>query len=69
MKFYLSLAEQVVAAYLFSFVGLLLSDGTDLTHVSVLASSAVAAIPAGLMVLKGALAKVVGDPNSANLLS
>lgn len=69
MKYYRDLAEQTAASYLLTFLGLLLTDGMDLTSVSALKAAAVAAIPAALMVVKGAAARKVGDPDSANFLS
>lgn len=65
--FLLDLAERTVASYLFAFIGLLLAAGTGVVAVPVLTAAAVAAIPAGLSVLHGALGRFVGDPDSAGL--
>jgi len=67
-KLLIDLAERTAATYAVTFLGLLVADGFDLTSVSALRASAVAAIPAALTVIKGALASFVGDPNSAALL-
>jgi hypothetical protein len=66
-KFALDLAERTVASYLFAFVTLLLASSTGVLTVPILTAAAVAAVPAALEVIKGALAKFVGDPGSAGL--
>jgi hypothetical protein len=66
-KFLISLAEQVGGTYLFAFLGFLLADAAHLSNLSVVKAAAIAAIPAALAVLKGAIAKFVGNPESANL--
>lgn len=68
-KFWLDLIERTVATYAAAFLGLLLADGVDLTSVGALRAAAVAALPAALTVLKGAVASFVGDPTSAALLA
>jgi hypothetical protein len=67
-KFWLDLTERTIATYAVTFLGLLLADGFDLTSVSALRAAAVAAIPAGLTVVKSAIASFVGDSGSAALL-
>jgi hypothetical protein len=65
-SFILDLAERTVATYLQAFIGLLLAG--QVTGLSTIEAAAIAAIPAGLAVIKGALARFVGDPASASLL-
>jgi hypothetical protein len=67
-EFVVKLAENVVGAYLLSFVTLLLANGFDYTNISVLQATALAAIPAALSVIKGFLAKFVGSPDSPSLV-
>ncbi|GAA2982872.1 holin [Kitasatospora sp. NPDC006786] len=67
-KFILDLVERTVATYAAAFLGLLLADRFDLTSISSLKAAAVAALPAALTVLKGAVATRVGDSTSAALL-
>ncbi|MFJ9446697.1 holin [Kitasatospora sp. NPDC101235] len=68
-KFILDLVERTVATYAAAFLGLLLADKFDLTSMSALKAAAVAALPAALSVVKGAVATRVGDPASAALLA
>lgn len=53
--------ERTIAAYLTTFIGLLLADGFDLTDVSALKAAAIAALPAALSVLKAAIGARIGD--------
>lgn len=62
--FTVKLAENVVGAYLLTFVTLLLANGFDYLDVDALKAAGLAAIPAALAVIKGALAKQFGDPSS-----
>ncbi len=59
------IAERSVTAYVTTFLGLVMADGFDLTNVSTLKATAVAALPAALSVLKGTLGTRVGDKTSA----
>lgn len=68
MRFWLDLTERTVATYAVALLGLLLADGVDLTSIGALRAAAVAALPAGLTVLKGAIATLIGDASSAALL-
>lgn len=64
------LAERVGATYLQAFLGLLLASGFGVEGVLDLSTprkAAIAAIPAALSVLKGLLARSVGDKESASL--
>lgn len=65
MKYLKSLAELTGAAYATSFLGLLLASGFDLTDIGALRAAAVAAVPAGLAVVYGALARFKGNYASA----
>ena len=65
MKYAKSLLELVLATYAFSFLGLLLADGFDLTNISALKAAAVASVPSALSVVYGALARLVGNFGSA----
>lgn len=56
--------ERTAAAYATTFLGLLLADGFDLTSVGALKAAAIAAIPAGLSVLKAAVGTALGDPRT-----
>jgi hypothetical protein len=67
-RFFLDLAERVVATYLAGFLGLLLANGFDLTSVSALRAAAVAALPAAITVIKGFIATFIGDPNTPAVL-
>ncbi|NUS16302.1 MAG: hypothetical protein HOY69_33710 [Streptomyces sp.] len=67
-KFWLDLTERTAATYAVALLGLLLADGVDLTSIGALKAAAVAAIPAALTVLKGAIASLIGDSSSAALL-
>ena len=66
MKFFVDLAERTVATYLEAFLGLLLAG--QVVDLSAAKAAAVAAIPAGLAVVKGALSAFVGSPQSAAAL-
>lgn len=66
MKFLTDLVERTVATYLEAFLGLLLAG--SVVDLSAAKAAAVAAIPAGLAVVKGALSSFVGSPKSAAAL-
>ncbi|MEV0278899.1 holin [Streptomyces sp. NPDC050610] len=61
----IDIAERTVAAYVTTLLGLLLADGFDLTSLSAIKAAAVAALPAALSVLKGAIGGLAGDKTSA----
>jgi len=66
MNKYLSdLAERTVAAYALAFLGLILAAGFDLTDLSAVKAAGLAAVPAALQVVYGAVAAFVGDPRTA----
>jgi Putative lactococcus lactis phage r1t holin len=64
-KVLIDILERTLAAYLTTFLGLLIADGFDLTNVSALKAAAIAALPAALSVIKGAIGARFGDRTSA----
>ncbi|MEU8582914.1 holin [Streptomyces abikoensis] len=64
-RFFLDLIERTIATYATAFLGLLLADGFDLTSLSALKVAAIAALPAALTVLKGAIGSWIGSPRTA----
>ncbi|MFB7473974.1 hypothetical protein [Kitasatospora sp. NPDC056184] len=60
------LAERTAATYAESVIGLLLVGG--ITGLSSLQAAAVGGIPAGLALIKGALGRYLGHPETASLL-
>lgn len=56
--------ERTVGTYAVAFLGLLLADGFDLTNLGELKGAAIAAIPAGLSVLKAAIGTLIGDQST-----
>ncbi|MFJ5923841.1 hypothetical protein ACIQF6_14710 [Kitasatospora sp. NPDC092948] len=65
-RFLVDLAERTSATYAEALIGLLLVGG--ITSLSAAESAAVAAIPAGLAVVKGALSSFLGRTGTAALL-
>jgi hypothetical protein len=65
----LDTVERVVGTYAVAFLGLLLADGVDLTDVGSLRAAAIAAIPAGLSVLKAAVGTLIGDKTTVGWIS
>ncbi len=59
------IAERTLAAYVTTFLGLLIADGANLASVSAVKAAAIAAIPAALSVIKGAIGSRFGDKDSA----
>lgn len=69
-RFYIDLAERVGATYVEVLVGLLIAGWADVGELgawSVAETAAIAAVPAGLAVLKGGLASFRGDRDDASL--
>ncbi|MEU5427045.1 holin [Streptomyces olivoreticuli] len=64
-KVLIDILERTLAAYVTTFLGLLIADGFDLTSVSALKAAAIAALPAALSVIKGAIGSRFGDQSSA----
>ncbi|MEV5510310.1 holin [Streptomyces orinoci] len=64
-KVLIDIAERTIAAYVTTFLGLILADGFNLTSVSALKAAAIAALPAALSVIKGAIGRYIGDKDSA----
>lgn len=58
------LAENVVVSYLYAVVLVLSAEGANVLDVEFLQGAALAGIPAALAVIKGFLAKQVGDSQS-----
>jgi hypothetical protein len=58
------LAENVVVSYLYAVVLVLSAEGTNVLDVEFLQGALLAGIPAALAIVKGFLAKQVGDPES-----
>ncbi|MFD7978902.1 holin [Streptomyces sp. NPDC059071] len=65
----LDTVERTVGTYVIAFLGLLLADGFDLTSVSSLKAAAIAAIPAGLSVLKAAVGTLIGDKTTVGWIA
>lgn len=63
--FLVDLLERTAATYVAVFLGLLLADGADLVSVSAWKAAAVAALPAAVTVVKGAVGSFIGDSASA----
>ena len=57
--------ERTAAAYVTTFLGLLLATGMDLTNLSAVKAAAIAAIPAALSVIKGVVGSMFGDTSTA----
>ncbi|MFL4904807.1 hypothetical protein ACJ6WF_16870 [Streptomyces sp. MMS24-I2-30] len=66
MKFLTDLAERTISTYLETLLGLLLAS--SVVDLSAAKAAAVAAIPAGLAVIKGALSGFLGKPATAAAL-
>lgn len=64
-RVFLDVAERTIAAYVTTFLGLLLATGFDLTDLSAVKAAAIASIPAALSVLKGVIGVFVGDSSTA----
>jgi hypothetical protein len=68
-KLLADIAERSVLTYIEAFLGLLLASGTtDLVDLSTLQSAAVAALPAALAVVKGAVGTLLGRSGTASWL-
>lgn len=65
MTYLKSLAELTLLTYLVTFLGLLTANGFDLTNLGAVKAAAVASIPAAMAVVYGALARLIGNYNSA----
>jgi hypothetical protein len=64
MTYFKSLAEVVFLAWLAAFLGLVTVAGFDVLDIASWKAAAVAAVPAALAALYGAVAKLVGDKSS-----
>lgn len=68
-KLFADITERSVLTYAEAFLGLFLaSDMTSVISLSALESAAVAAIPAGLAVVKGAIGSLLGRAGTASWL-
>ncbi|MFJ2342360.1 hypothetical protein [Streptomyces antimycoticus] len=68
-KLFADIAERAVLTYVEAFLGLLLASGaTNVIALSTLESAAIAAIPAGLAVVKGAIGSLLGRAGTASWL-
>ncbi|MFF3056368.1 holin [Streptomyces sp. NPDC057909] len=68
-KLLADIAERAVLTYAEALLGLLLATGTtNLISLSVLESVAIAAIPAGLAVIKGSVGALLGRSGTASWL-
>ncbi|MFE0477024.1 hypothetical protein ACFW2V_36065 [Streptomyces sp. NPDC058947] len=68
-KLLADITERAVLTYVEAFLGLLLASGTtNVVTLSALQSAAVAAIPAGLAVVKGAVGSLLGRTGTASWL-
>ncbi|MFG2940104.1 hypothetical protein [Streptomyces sp. NPDC048282] len=68
-KLLADIAERAVLTYVEGFLGLLLASGTtNVVNLSTLESAAIAAIPAGLAVAKGAVGSLLGRADTASWL-
>lgn len=65
MKYFKSLAELVALTYVVGFLGLITAAGFDLTSLSAIKASGVAAFPSALAVLYGAAVRALGNRSSA----
>lgn len=65
-RFLADIAERTIATYLEAFLGLLLAG--SVTDLSTARAAAVAAIPAGLAIAKGAIARFLGSSGTASTL-
>lgn len=65
----LDTVERTLGTYAVAFLGLLLADGFDLTSISSLKAAAIAAIPAGLSVLKAAVGTLIGDKTTVGWIA
>lgn len=68
-KLLVDIVERAALTYVEAFLGLLLAAGTiNIVDLSTLQSAGIAAIPAGLAVIKGAIGTLLGRPGTASWL-
>ncbi|MFE5628485.1 holin [Streptomyces sp. NPDC056543] len=65
----LDTVERVVGTYAVTFLGLVLTDGFDLTDLGAVKAAALAAVPAALSVVKAAIGSLIGDKTTVGWLS
>jgi hypothetical protein len=66
-NYFVDLTERVLASYVYAFITLLLTNSIDLTNLDALKVAAISCVPAALAIIKGALARFVGNPDTASL--
>lgn len=64
-KYLKSLLELALLTYAVAFLGLITADGFDLLSLGAVKAAATAALPTALAVVYGALARLLGNFNSA----
>lgn len=64
-KYLKSLLELALLTYAVAFLGLITADGFDLLNLGAVKAAATAALPTALAVVYGALARLLGNYNSA----
>ena len=67
-KYLARLAELVVGTFVFTWLGLLLAVPSSDWTAAGITKAAVAAIPAALMLIKGAIGHFIGDPNTTSFI-
>lgn len=67
-RYLIDLTERVAGTAAASFLGVELANGADIFSLNTLHAAAVAALITGATVIKGVLARFVGDPGTAALL-
>ena len=65
MKYFKSLAELTGLTYVVTFLGTITATGFDIFELAAVKAAAGSAIPAALVVVYGALAKLLGNRQSA----
>jgi hypothetical protein len=68
VKFLKDLAYRTAATYVETVAGLAAANGFNLLDLSAWKTAAVAGLPAAAAVIKGSLAKFVGNPDQASLV-
>lgn len=66
-RYFIDLAERALATYVEALIGLLIAGAVTSLDLSTVRAAAIAAIPAGLAVLKAGLARFTGNGDSASL--
>jgi hypothetical protein len=64
-RYVVDLSERVLGVYILALFSLLLASGFNLADTDALKAAAIAAVPAAIEVARGAIARKVGNPDSA----